>query len=317
MYRTLLVPLDGSPFGEQALPLALSLARRSGAKLELLHVMAPLATMHAEGPLYLDMRLFDHMRERQKAEIGHYFEGVITRLRAAGAKEVVTRLREGEIPSEIRRQAEESKPDLLLMTTHGRGAFARFWLGSVAHDLVRKAPCPMILTRPHDEIVDLAKDPGPKQLLVPLDGEPLAESILGPATALAKVTGATITLVRVLHPVFPTAYPALGGTVGEMAVTMVDQIQTIQDQLKKEATDYLDKKAAELRGQGFKVETRVDINEQPAAAILKDAGAPGVDMIALATHGRGALARLLLGSVADKVIRNSPVPVLVQHPTGE
>jgi nucleotide-binding universal stress UspA family protein len=69
-----------------------------------------------------------------------------------------------------------------------------------------------------------------------------------------------------------------------------------------------------LRGRGFGVQSRIAVEDQPALAILHEAVAPNVDLVALQTHGRGGLARLLLGSVADKVIRGAGVPVLVRRP---
>jgi nucleotide-binding universal stress UspA family protein len=84
-------------------------------------------------------------------------------------------------------------------------------------------------------------------------------------------------------------------------------------ELRKEAADYLEKVAGRLRAEGLSVQTRVNVEEQPGVAIL-DAGKPPIDMIAIETHGRGGLSRLLLGSVADKVIRGSKLPILVHRP---
>src|SRR4051812_31023159 len=67
MYRSLLVPLDGSPFGEHALPLALTLAKRCGAEIHLVHVMPPLAAIYSETPLFIDDNLEQRLREHQLA----------------------------------------------------------------------------------------------------------------------------------------------------------------------------------------------------------------------------------------------------------
>jgi nucleotide-binding universal stress UspA family protein len=93
----------------------------------------------------------------------------------------------------------------------------------------------------------------------------------------------------------------------------MERIEKLHADLKKEAGEYLEKVAARLRSDGTKVQTRVAIEDQPGVAILANAKAP-IDMIAIETHGRGGLARLLLGSVADKVIRGSTLPVLVAKP---
>ena len=85
-------------------------------------------------------------------------------------------------------------------------------------------------------------------------------------------------------------------------------------ELKREAGGYLETVATSAAGEGLKVQTRIAIEEQPGVAILENAKPP-IDMIAIETHGRGGLSRLLLGSVADKVIRGSTLPVLVHRPS--
>jgi nucleotide-binding universal stress UspA family protein len=134
-----------------------------------------------------------------------------------------------------------------------------------------------------------------------------------PATALAALTGADLTLLRVLRPVLPSniAYESVG--VGAGTEEVIGQIQRVHEQLRTEAEGYLEGMAQRLRGRGHQVQTRIAIEEQPALAILQEAVAP-IDLVALQTHGRGGLARLLLGSVADKVIRGASVPVLARRP---
>lgn len=314
MYRTILVPLDGSPFGEHALPLAVSLAKRAGASLDLMHVMAPFASIYAEGPLFLDDNLVEHIKERERKKQQEYLEEVAGRVRAAVPLTVVTHLPEGDIPGQLCEQAAVENADLIVMTTHGRGPIARFWFGSITDELVRKAPCPLLLVHPSEGPADLTRDAAPHHLLLTLDGTPAAEQILEPAAKLAKMAGAHVTLVRVVRPVLTAGYPVMDGSFVEMAGAMAEQIQLMQRQIKQEAADYLDRMAAGLAAQGLEVATRVDVEEQPAAAILHDAAECGADLVALETHGRRGLGRLIRGSVADKVIRAAPVPVLVHHP---
>jgi nucleotide-binding universal stress UspA family protein len=314
MFRTILVPLDGSTFGENALPYALSVARRSGADLQLIHVMAPLASIYTEAPLFLDDDMEARIKARQENHYREYLAGVAARLRAVADVPVETVLLEGDIPGRVRMQAEAVGADLIVLATHGRGPVARFWLGSVTTELESKAPCPLLLVHPHPEPVNLEGEPPLRNILVPLDGTPVAEEILKPATDLAQLTGAGITLARVVRPVLATTYPGLGGSFGEMAAALVEQMETIQEQVKKDASDYLERVAAGLRQRGLRVTTRVDVGEQPATAILEDAAGGAADLVAIETHARRGLSRLLLGSVADKVVRASHVPVLVGHP---
>jgi len=92
-----------------------------------------------------------------------------------------------------------------------------------------------------------------------------------------------------------------------------ESIRDLQTQLRAEAQAYLDGVAAPLRGRGLRVETRVVAEEQPALGILREAEAVGADLIAMETHGRHGLSRLLRGSVADKVVRGGVVPVLLHR----
>jgi nucleotide-binding universal stress UspA family protein len=91
-------------------------------------------------------------------------------------------------------------------------------------------------------------------------------------------------------------------------------MQEFDEQELKRAHAYLEPLAERLRARSFAVNTRVASHERPAAAILADASVHGADLIALATHGRGGLKRLALGSVADKVVRGANAAVMAYRP---
>jgi nucleotide-binding universal stress UspA family protein len=315
MYRSILVPLDGSPFGEHALPYALSIARRTGATVQLLNVLTPIATLYAETPLFIDDQLEQRLRDRQVEAQEKYLDQVVQRIEAASAVKVVKLVDDGEIAPTVRAQAERNKSDLIVLTTHGRGPLGRFWLGSVADELVRESPVPVLLTKPTTEKVDLTREPPMKHVLVPLDGSQLAERILPSVTDLGRFLAADFTLMRVVKPIGTLMPVGDGGTIGFQVQAMVERIETVQKQLVTEARDYLERVAGPMRETGLAVGSRVDVAEQPATAILHDAVPPVIDLVALETHGRRGLSRLFLGSVADKVIRGAHVPVLVHHPT--
>lgn len=315
MYRSLLVPLDGSHFGEHALPLAVSVAQRAGASLQLVHVQAPLAAVYAEGPLFLDDALLAQLQARQRSHHQTYLDGVAQRVKdVAPNLKVTTALLEGDVPAHIRDQTAAAKADLVVMATHYRGAIARFWLGSVTDDLIRHAAMPLLLAHGTDERVTLTADLSWKHMLVPLDGSPFAEQILPAASGLAKLMGAEITLLRVIKPVLTTGYPMAPGAFGEMAYTLMDQIQAMQGKLKEEATAYLEKIAGDLRQRGFTVHIKVDVDEASAHAILTEAVPPAIDLLAVTTHGRHGLKRFFLGSVTERIVHNATVPVLVHRP---
>ena len=104
----------------------------------------------------------------------------------------------------ILEQAKGRRADLIVMTTHGRGPASRFFLGSVADEVMRRSPVPVLLLRPHDPPAETAAPPAVSKVLVPLDGSALAEEVLGPAAVLVRLLGARCTLLRVVkarpHP---------------------------------------------------------------------------------------------------------------------
>jgi nucleotide-binding universal stress UspA family protein len=312
MYRSLLVPLDGSTFSEQALPLALGIARRSGAGITLLHVQAPLASIYAENPLFSYDNLEEQLRSRQRAHDQGYLNSVSKRLADDADVHVTTALFEGNVAAGIRTEVERTGAGLVVMTTHGRGPVGRFWLGSVADELIRTLDVPLLLVRPDEEAAAAAKEPSLRRILVPLDGSKLAEGVLEQAVTLGNLEGAEYTLLRVISPVVRVNYLPEGPTLGQMAMALIDRVQTLQEEVRKQARDYLEGVARRLRKRGLAVSTRVVVDDDPAAAILQTAA--DFDLIAIETHGRRGLKRLFLGSVANKVLRSTALPMLVDRP---
>lgn len=310
MYRTLLVPLDGSVFGEHALPLALSLASRLRARLQILHVHAPVSAMYGEPGGSYDETTDRILRERERA----YVDAVVKRLTAVAHISSSSALLDGPVADAISQHAASIGADLLIMTTHGRGTLARFWLGSVADTLVRQASIPIFLVQPKEAAPDLAQQPVFRRVLIPLDGSDLAEQILEPALALNVATQTEYTLLRVVEPMTPVSYDPASGKMSGIRESLLKQLQAMESHQSTGAQDYLERLAGSLRARSLTVKTRVVSHEQPTAAILDDAQKNAVDLIALATQGRGGLKRLLLGSVADKVVRGAATPILVYRP---
>jgi nucleotide-binding universal stress UspA family protein len=295
MYRSLLVPLDGSAFAEYALPFAVGIARRAGAVLHVVQAHLAVASLYSGSALAADLNLDAALREKEAA----YLDGVVKRLKESALVGVSRALVDGPAADALRERALAAAADLVVMATHGRGPLSRLWLGSVADTLVRRLPMPILLVRSPGEPVSPATEHVVRRILIPLDGSDLAEQVLGPATALGSLTGAEYMLVRVVEPFLRSPHESPG---------------PLLDRLAREARAYLDGVAGRLRGLSPRVATRVMINRPAAEAILEDARVHAADLVAVGTHGRGGLARLALGSVADKVIRGALAPVLVHRP---
>jgi nucleotide-binding universal stress UspA family protein len=303
MYRSLLVPLDGSQFGEHALPLARAIACRTGATLHLVHVHVIAVPISVDAIPVFDEALDAQDRAREQA----YLDNLARRLSNDRAVRVTTAVLDDPVAGALQTYAAAHDVDLVVMTTHGRGAFSRFWLGSIADTLVRCAPMPILLLRPHQTPPDLDQMPEMKHILVPLDGSALAERILPPATALGALTNAAFTLLQVVAPEaagYETDWPT-----ARLAAGTLKAIQAA-------AQTYLDHVAERLGAQSLVVHTAVIVG-QTAPAILDYAHDHGIDLIALATHGRSGAARILLGSIADKTLRGATMPVLLYRPPKE
>jgi nucleotide-binding universal stress UspA family protein len=310
MYKSIVVPLDGSSFAEYALPIARSIARRAGATLQLVHV-------HVPQPRYIDGKIiFNEMLDTQRKEqVRTYLDEMIKRLDTDPKFSITSTLLDGsreQIAEVLDHYVKSTNSDLIVMTTHGYGALTRFWIGSVADKLIRQTVAPILLMRPQETALDLAREQVFQHILIPLDGSALSEQILEYAVGLGKLMQANYTLLHALEPWIPYGYR-----------TTEYSIRFRQLRLGKAQT-YLDEIAERLRaqsglGEGVspQIQTKISINHYPAVAVLEEVHQHGIDLIAMATHAHGDLTRLLVGSVADKVLRGAIVPVLLHRPRGE
>lgn len=312
MYRSILVPLDGSEAAEHALPMAVNLARRFGASLKIVHVHVPVVGNYGEAGWY-DGIVDTELREQMQT----YLDDVVHRISEVADVSVRAELLNGLVAAAINRYATESGVDLIVMTTQGRGPVARFWLGSVADALVRQSTIPMLFVRPQESEADLTSEPNLGRVLILLDGSPLAEQIIEPAATLAAATKAEVTLLRVVQQFTPDNYASGRGRVSGIRPALLKQLQEVDSKERAQAEDYLGQVAEQLRSRSLNIATQIVSDARPASAILDVISAHGADLIALATQGRGGLKRLLMGSVADKVLRGAPAPVLVYRPVGE
>lgn len=281
--NAVLVPLDGSGFAEQALPLALSIARRTGAGLDLVrvHVLYALSDPASGfGP-------YDPLMEAQcEDEERLYLNATMQWLAPLARVPITSALVHGFTAEGILERAGTVVADLIVMTTHGLGPVGKFFLGSIADDLIRRGPAPVVVVPHRDRAPGLIPEPVLERIIIPLDGSKLAEEALVPALDLARPYQANCTLLQVVR----------------------------QKEFQAEAESYLVRLAGRLRGLDLGVQARVVVATHAGEAIVHEAEQQPNSLIAMATHGRGGVMRMLLGSVASKVIRGSTVPVLVCRP---
>jgi nucleotide-binding universal stress UspA family protein len=306
MFRKLLLPLDRSSLAEQAIGHAASIARESGAAIDIVLVHEPFPFAgYADLPWGGDA---DATAEQK------YLEAVADELKSGAQVTATCSVLRGAPAEMIIRRAREIGADLIVMTSHGRTGLSRTWLGSVADAVMRKSSIPVLMLRPQREgetTRHRAAVRGVKRILIPMDGSSLATGIVPAATDFARTAHASITLLRVV-PIVPIVM-AYEPTLPVTSLPVVPDDAATQ-QLVDVATSELESVAQRLHEEtGITIDAHVAVSGHAAQTIVDQADALNIDIIAMSTHGRGA-SRLLLGSVADKVLRSSRVPVLLYRP---
>ncbi len=305
--KRVMIPLDGSEFAERALDPALRLVSRVDGEAHLISVVSdlppvPLATGDGE----LVSRWFEEEEERARGYLSNIEADLADRFPGVS---VTAHVQLGPVARTIEAYAEEIGIDLVALTTHGRGAWQRAWLGSVADQLLRKASRPILLLRDGDVArILFERSDSPSHVLVPFDGSDASRLVFDTLNRLGGER-TRVSLVTVLHQPFPLATSYLPHAISD---------ERLLTERKSRASEALEGVADSLRDAGWQVETRVLVADDVARGLLSHAEEGGVDLIAIATRGRGGISRFLLGSVADKVVRGASMPVLMaRRPAGE
>ncbi len=290
--RQVAVALDGSDFAERSLPAAAAISRLFDAQLALISVL----------PSRGVLRVLPKGRSSgNPAEAGQIdTEAYLSRL----AGEYLDRgvrtdyyVAAGPVPQAINVLTIELNVDLLVMSTHGRSGMSRFMLGSNASALIQLLRQPVLLLRP--QALARGDLPEVRRVLVTLDGSSFAERVLPWVQRVSEATGAEVLLLVVPEVPEPSLYGA-----------MADAVDELRGQAEANARRYLERVSAQLLDAGLPVRSLVE-GSRPATTILDVAERGQVDLIMLATHGRGGIDRLMLGSVADRVVHHSLCPVLL------
>lgn len=301
MYKTILVPFDGSALSARALPIAVALARRTGASLQLALVHDPSAYIpfvpgEVAIPVYDAELVSEHRKQDQAALDAALAELTTQGITATGV------LLEGTIIEALVEHAQSSAVDLTVMTSHGRSGFERLRLGSVATAYLTRATAPVYLVRGSGS--DAPPELPTGTLLCTLDGSPFAEAILPHAKTFAEAAGLTMALLSVA---VPHAMPM--APFGAEALLVDEGAIALEEAGRRE---YLTRLAADCPA-GTAVHAVTDMSV--SRAIIDEATRTSAGALAMATHGRGGLKRMVLGSVADEVMRHTHTPVLVYRPS--
>lgn len=301
MYKVIMVPTDGSGFDREAIRVALRVADRCGAKIKLVRVLGTgtfFGTgMAADGVLVApEVPLTE--RDRVLAEL----YALAAECRTMSDAEITVDLHSGPTGDVLEGYARRHAVDLIVISTHGRSGLSRMSLGSVTDLLIRHTTIPVLVVKPPTSYLNPQVSKDFRRIVVPLDGSMLAEQILPRVRALAKIEEAEITLLNVL---IPHSYSQK---------EIVDPDLPWWDKDIAIAREYLFGVAGKLRRDGAAVTTDIIIGENVSSAISDYAGRERADLIAIATHGRGGLTRMVRGSVATAVMQSAKVSMLVLKP---
>jgi nucleotide-binding universal stress UspA family protein len=296
MLDNILIPLDGSPVSEVALPFAEALARRAGARLILVRAThAP--AFHGES---------EHEQFNRVDAAQAYLDDIVGALTARGVANIETGVPYGgDAAGWIVEEAVLRHADLIVMSTHDRSGTDRWLHGSVAEAVVHHAPVPVLLVRADAGVAGAAllamKE---RNIIVPLDGSALAEAAIPAAVALARAVRGRLILVCVV----PEAGDRVIGAAGMGVYVGDDRAQRVADE-----RDYLDRMQSQLAAEAVQVKTLV-IRGQAATEIAAAARMYAATAVVMATHGHTGVSRTIVGSVAGQVLHACNCPVMLIRP---
>jgi len=323
MFKRILVPLDGSELAERAIPVAARIARASGGTIVFVCVVLPpveFGTYSAEQEHVIELKPGAY--ERRLAEAESYLRDITIRhadVLAGIATE--TDITSGAVAPEIFSAARLEEVDLIVLCSHEETGLKRWLFGSVAQEAARHSPAPVLVLHEHGMSLRVPDAAHPLRVMVPLDGSALSETALEPTIQLLTTWtnapaggGGELHLLHVVD-----VPPEYGKFRGQAYFT-----DGLLAEVKQEAETYLKAVGDRLRAgplaesqvtSGIYVSTNVAGTIVKMAEHAKNAGHAGsYDLIAMATHGRSGLRRLVMGSVTEHVVGASRLPVLMVRP---
>jgi nucleotide-binding universal stress UspA family protein len=284
--KCILVPTDFSDGSDRALGLANKIAERFGAELHILHVRVVLDDPN------IDAGILDEV-ERILTISEPVTRQALEEVGANGNPRIHPHMKRGMIPSDVIIDAiEEYSCDLVIMGTHGRRGFTRLLAGSVAQEIVHRSPVPVITTH-----ADADSQVPPRKILVPVDFSDECLEAVEWANAIAPALGARITLLHVIQPIIYPEFYALDSLPEEHTRQVVKQCH---EALEEIAQERLPDHSCDV----------VVVEGHVADSVRRYALDHDQDLTVVASRGLSGVARAVLGSVAERLVRCCEVPVL-------
>jgi nucleotide-binding universal stress UspA family protein len=292
MWKRILVPLDGSNLAERALAYVEELATAFNSEVILLYVSEPKEEQYRPmHQLYLEevaKRVKEHVKKRARIKMA---------------------LLTGEAAEEIINYARKNKASVIIMASHGRSGITAWVMGNVANNVLRAAEVPVLLIR----VTKPSRKVPPKRLvervLLPLDGSERGEVAVPYVKKLINKLGVEVILLGVV---------AAGQhirTVGGLDYILYPEAEL--ELVKAEAKEYLDRVYQRLKGGRGALRLELKVSDDVAGEIIKFADKAKATLIAISAHGHSGIEKWVFGSVANKIVQASKIPVLVVRATGE
>ena len=286
--RRILVTTDFSRPSLTAIPYALAVARHFGAKLHLLHVVdtTQFSSKSLMLPLISPAELSRPLLNR--------LQGIALKFSPSGEIHVM-KPREGRAYNEICESARKSGAGLIVIATHGTTGFQHVWLGSTAERVVQHSPCPVLVVRQRGRRF---QEGGIRlrKILVPLDFSDCSRVAFDCGAMLASEFHAELLLAHVIDPF---CFPFGDEYAGIHSARLMEEARaSAQTEMKKMVAQ-------------AKVPYSIRIMEGSPVTEICNLTKRDVDLIIISTHGRSGLGRVLIGSMAERVVRHATCPVLV------
>jgi nucleotide-binding universal stress UspA family protein len=302
--RNILVPIDFSKISIQAIKTARRLARRFAASIHLVHVRQfdYAAGFAAPAPPIVPFSLMTYEQEGERRVL----KELNALAREYGVSSAIFHVLSGAPPfDEICRLAQKIPADLIVMPTHGYTGLKHVFLGSTAERVIQHSPCPVFVVRPRKRKSDTGRTSTPHTILVPVDFSGCSRGGLRYAIDFANEIGARIIL---LHATYL-------GYIYSSEGTAIYDVPALQKAARKNAERHMRELVRTVNFGRAKFETAFT-DGSPVLDICAFAKDHNVDLIATATHGLTGLEHILIGSIAERVVRHAPCAVLVvpSHP---
>lgn len=292
MFDKILLPLDGSELAEMVLPYGEELASRLGAELTLFHVCG------------VDHKDYQHMHQMYLSGIAELMRQRIKKSRPKGEVTINVETLVGEPVETIANYIEKKGFGLMIMASSGASGLKLWVLGSIADKVFRTVNIPTMLVRDvvpevegHKRLIN--------RLLVPLDGSSASELALPIAEELASRLNAKISLFQMARRTYLYAAMPIEAGTGGIDYAKLDSAE------EKRAMSNLLSTEKKLRQKGFTVTHRIVLGTDPAEGIIETGKQVNADLVVMSTRGSSPVARWVMGSTAEKVLREGALPLIL------